>query len=176
MTTTITADHVKLLRSVGRNTSFQVEHSLAGEWTRDNGYILRVWEKLRQPEGFEPSWIERRTEVPVNGHIERYRDESPDRYICSRSLYISSPFDGVRAILRNVRDGDELHLRFLIGNDTDNLRNAGLSHDVCTLAHVRAGKVLAVAPFDDRIAPDGPYTSLFADKRYVATMPAEVMS
>jgi hypothetical protein len=170
---TITAESAKLLRSVAKNTTFSTEYSLAGEWTRDNGYTLRVWEKVRQPEGFTPDYTERRVDIPVEGRTERYRSEPEiDRYICSRSMYVSNRYDGVRAILGNVREGDTLSLQFVIGNDTDNLRNAGLSHDTCSLAHVRNGKVLAVALFDDRVAPDGPYTALFCDKRYrAATVP-----
>jgi hypothetical protein len=65
-----------------------------------------------------------------------------------------------------VRAGDTLRVYFMIGNDSENLRGAGLSHDLCFLTLERNGTCKGQFLVDDRIHRAGDTAGM--EHRYVA--------
>lgn len=139
---------------------------------------LRISRTHRQPAGAEPSEVRYDTEIPTLGAIAIYGESETCkalrswsnpvgfRIVASQACYISEKTSIVKSLASVVRAGDQLEIAWVLGNDTDNLRNAGMTHDLCYIRVIRNEKYLVEFILDDAICPVGS-TALFASTSYI---------
>jgi len=77
----------------------------------------------------------------------------PERVHGSVVLMTLSLNDAVKTWARAARTGDDLGVTFLVGNNNDNLRNAGLSQDEAWLHIYRDNRLVGKYFLDSTIAP-----------------------
>ena len=88
---------------------------------------------------------------PKNCLLHSHRRPDSEVKSCIGSVEIYSFEAYPSCALKQLRAGDELGLKFVGSNDSDNLRAAGLHHDSAWFRIVRNGKVVAEYQLDDRI-------------------------
>jgi len=152
---TLSAEDVKFLRWANKHS----RASMFVSWTPSttSGYV-KVSVEVRRADvpGAEVIYTEHQRVLPLaHGYVERYtRENGPSTY---SGLDMHSSMRGAHTgLLLNlldvgVRAGDTLHVYFQVGNDSDNLRNAGLSHDLCFLTLERNGTCKGQFLVDDRV-------------------------
>jgi hypothetical protein len=154
LTPTLSDDDVKFLRWARK----QSRASVYVQWTphTQEGYAKVTVEVRREvPGATEAVYSEHNRVLPLTGWVERYsRNDGP----CTFSGLDMSPtsYYGHTGTILNLldvgaREGDTLRVYFVIANDSDNLRNAGLSHDQCYLTLERKGSRKGQFLVDDRI-------------------------
>jgi hypothetical protein len=119
--------------------------------------LVKFLAEYRENEDGATFSSESRVEIPALVKIEDYRpgrsvtEGAPLRLVCSQTDYF-----GERSLsgLANVlRAGDQLQIRFLIGNTTGALKDAGFSTDECEIAVYRNGKFFTSVPVDSVTYP-----------------------
>ena len=153
--TTLSAEDVKFLRWAHKASRAHVYVSWTPSTT--SGYV-KVGVEVRRADvpGADVTYTEHERILPLaTGRVERYFGTKEgctygglDMHANMRSV----PTGVVLNLLdAGVRAGDTLHVYFQIGNDSDNLRNAGLTHDLCFLTLERNGTCKGQFLVDQRI-------------------------
>jgi len=152
----LSTEDVKFLRWAYK----QSRASLYVVWTpsTQEGYV-KVDVEVRRTDvpGADVIYTAHQRVLPLGrGWVERYvtRNDGPCTYsaLDMHTSMRSVPTGVVLNLLDvGVRAGDTLAVHFQIGNDSDNLRNAGLSHDLCFLTLERNGDARGQFHMDDRI-------------------------
>lgn len=166
MTATVTkADIAEIKRSVNNNDFFpnfalvaEVRHT-GGERTGN----LIVHQIIDQPEDCTPSTVTRTHAIATEVRMEIYRTYIAKRIVASQSVYRTS-ISAAHSLARILRDGDTIQTFWLIGNDSENLRDAGLTHDTCTIRVYRNGKFVVEIPLADTITRTDGYVVGFEDR------------
>lgn len=167
----LTSEDVATIRAMAKGKDWNISHAIVADWRADTGYAVTIIETRRMPEGYEPSQVDRRHTIPCAGRIERWRDGEPQRYVASDSVYRSEAWSNGRVLANVVRAGDELTVRFRIGNDSEGMRAAGMTRDECDLAVIRKGKIVCLLNLETRVAAVGRYGTM-ADNTYRAEVAA----
>lgn len=105
-------------------------------------------------------WVEgeaKRTLPVAHTYLHDYRgSEWANRLTCVDG-HATTRYGSTGLVLNlldaGLRAGDTLRVYWLIGNDTENLRQAGLTHDSCFVQLQRAGNPKGEFLADDRIVP-----------------------
>lgn len=152
---TLSAEDVAFLRWAQK----QSRATFYVSWTPSEGTgYVRVTAEVRRSDvpGSDVTYTEHQRTLPLaNGMVERYvrgGDSCTFSGLNMHSSMRSVPTGVVLNLLdARVRAGDTLHVYFQIGNDSENLRNAGLSHDLCFLTLEHNGTCKGQFLVDDRI-------------------------
>lgn len=168
--TALTADQLKSIRRIANRKGYATDRWLRVTYTPDAGYVVDVCERERF-DGAVPGADEilREVRIPAKGHFSRYDSEGNNvrskesvRVCATQTAYYSdnTQASAVRSIANVAKPGDSLHVKFVIGNSTDNLRKASLQQDEAYVSVVRKGQFVATFPVDVRIVPYGSLGSM----------------
>lgn len=123
---------------------------------------IAIGREIKMP-GCDPDRVYRRYEMPARVHVSRSgRDDTVPghaRYSAAASHYQTSDRSALRTLANMVKSGDSVTINFLIGNSSDTLTDAGLTHDECYLTVYRrkgtsnTWKVIGDVYVDDIVAP-----------------------
>ena len=109
-------------------------------------YTVDVNTDIRQPEGSDPSSVSRRVTIAATGTNEMYRSipaGDVSFYAGQDHGYHGARQSVLGSLANIVRTGDALHVVFVIGNDTERMKKAGLTRDDAHLTVVRNDKMVA---------------------------------
>lgn len=169
--TQLTAEFLKALRQASRCTDHKLRYSIIVDVIRDADDPTPLTGKVTLhtdvtlPEGFDPPYSSLRISAPAYSKVNTYDGtRGAKRFVASQTHYRSDK--GLLTSLANVaRVGDELAVRFVIGNQTETLTGAGLSHDTAFVQLFRNNKFVAEFYVADVIAPVGSFAR-FIDQTY----------
>lgn len=191
---TLTADIMKAIRKMARNTDLGVTLHLGCHTSRDvpvrdeNGDWVasprQSWVTVsathRLPEGSDPAEFTVRTHLPAMVRTEAYDKQSQVvrdygeiggySIYAGRTQYQFHEGNTLRSLANVGRVGDQLVIQWLLGNNSTNIENASLTHDTCTLAIYRNDTFHAAFPVDDVICPPESFCR-YVNTRHIAKYP-----
>ena len=148
----LTTEQIKELRASARDQNWSNDYHVAVDWRVDEGYCVRVGVNMRQPEGSDPSSVYRTlVTVPCEGAQQRYGERATwdiKRLVATQTHYRSGDNSVLRSLANVAKVDDELHVRFIVGNESESMREHGMSIDVCELSIVRNGKFFCTFTVD----------------------------
>lgn len=126
MTLTLTKDDIAALRQAS-DVSFNI-------WVNEpegKKYAMRASRRVA-----DPVWAESDTQTREifveGGRIETYRDPRPGRTVAAHaSVRYGDP--RWKTIASLLKEGDEIHFHFEVGNDTETVKEVGLTIDQFSL-------------------------------------------
>lgn len=168
-TTAVTkADIAEIRRAVKQANVGGARFALIAEVRHTDGDrvgTLIVHEVVDQSDGYSPSTVTRTYDIGTEVRMDIYRSYTTRRIVASQSIYRTS-IGAAHSLAKVLREGDVLQTFWLIGNDNEHLRAAGLTHDTCTIRVYRRGGFVVEIPLDDTITRTDGYIVGFEDRSW----------
>jgi len=144
------AADVNAIKAAARDGLKIGNRSYLGVRYEDGVFTIDVGTELRQPEGTEPPSVSRRVTVACTGNNEIYSivGEKVDRAGISLWAAQDHGYHGPRqsvlgSLASILRPGDALHVVFILGNDNQRMKDAGLTKDEAYVTVIRRDKMFA---------------------------------
>lgn len=148
----LTGEEAKLLRSSAKGNGTYVGFHAVVDKDRQGYSYIRITEDIRHHDySYAGSRIV--AEIPVGYRMTTYEDAIEDRAYCFHGISTPAYHPEWVTAIRNVREGDELQIHWIRGNNHEKLREIEWARDELQLL-IRRGKTVSTYLLDVYVGPD----------------------